>query len=150
MFRHIKFECGYHINETYETNEQQDVAEFLLGFLNCINEIYVETFIDDETPIVRSFSIIMSEHAKCIGCSLEKVKLLLPEKILCCPVPSENEVNVTIEEIISRKLQQDYIKRRCYNCVSDSYSVYNQIEELSRVLIIQINRFLNDMEKNRS
>lgn len=128
------------INDSYSSNRQQDASEFVLHFLNFLHEIYEATFIA-QTPIQRNCAIQLIEYVNCTQCPSNRIETITPEKMLACPPP------LNIEEVIRRKFREEVVERRCDRCASDTQSVLIEIEEAPRILIVQINRFSNDLEK---
>lgn len=134
------------VDEKYETNDQQDVTEFLLALLSFMHDIYEETFLEEETPISKGFSIKTSEDVTCMKCLKNRVRPVSAERILTCPLGTGTVV--TVEDVIKKKFETEIVERQCDSCTSDSHFVTNNIDEISDTLIVQLNRFTNDIEKN--
>lgn len=137
------------VHEKYESDNQQDVAEFLLDLLDFLDKIYQETFLDECTPINGRFSIKRNEYVTCPDCSLNIIQPIATEKIFTCPAPREYETNVSVAELISRTCETETVERRCRNCPSDTQQVRHEIDEISDSFIVQISRFTNDNKKIR-
>lgn len=120
-------------NTIFHGYRQQDAHEFLMSFIDLMNDSIPEPTLNFKGEILKTFQCTECKHKNSIIEDFYDVGL---------DIPLDITKNISIEDLLIQTFKQEYeLERKCSKCESKKATLKLELQKLPNILILHLKRF---------